>query len=134
MSEESVCGMCNQGVQSDGMCPCGNFKIENIRLSGNTPNTESNIEIQVKENKSRLPIPLNEDSSIKLSNFFITAANVLVILGFVVGILTGSQGTPSGPIAFIARFLMIFLSACLGAAMLAFFGHVLRALKKIAEK
>jgi hypothetical protein len=165
--------MCNQGVQSDGMCPCGNLKIENKAplteylycqsckkfqrfhnksctrcgapfgpLAGSE--AESNLSSDSLNRKiSQLTIDVN--SSTFLSKFFITTANVVVVLGFFIGLLSGYNAThtsymgqtyavPNAFFGFLVEFLIVFFAACLGAAMLAFFGHVLRALNTLTEK
>lgn len=171
MSEESVCGKCNQGVQSDGMCPCGNLKVEpqgslteylycqsckkflafkdkNCSKCGKLYESET-VPISTltsDSHSSKTPqstIDLN--SSTFLSNFFIATANVVVVLGFFIALLSGYNAThtsymghtyavPNAFFGFLVQFLFVFFAACLSAAMLAFFGHVLRALNTIAEK
>jgi|GEM_PF-2715866 len=87
----------------------------------------------------------NVKSSTFLSNFFITTANVVVVLGFFIGLLSGYNAThtsymgqtyavPNAFFGFLVEFLIVFSAACLSAAMLAFFGYVLRALNTLTEK
>ena len=171
MSEESVCGKCNQGVQSDGMCPCGNLKVEPKGSLTEYLNCQSCNKFQRFHNKSctRCGSPIRSEtepvstltsdslnskipqstidlnSSTFLSNFFIATANVVVVLGFFIALLSGYNAThtsymghtyavPNAFFGFLVQFLFVFFAACLSAAMLAFFGHVLRALNTIAEK
>ena len=85
------------------------------------------------------------NSAVKLATYFRGVAWFTIFVGFIAGIGAGYSATHINmngqtyaiPNAFphaIAPFLAVFGAACLGAAMLAFFGHVLILLNKIAEK
>ena len=96
-------------------------------------------------NRKISQITIDVKGSTFLSNFFITTANVVVVLGFFIGLLSGYNAThtsymgqtyavPNAFFGFLVEFLKVFGCACLSAAMLAFFGHVLRALNTLTEK
>ena len=124
---DTFCGYCEKSVTSRHVA--GTAEDENTKTEI-TKDSTLNVEL--------------ENSSL-LANTFFGFAWLTVVIGLIAGIGAGYSATHvsmngqsySVPNAFphaIAPFLGVFGAACLGAAMLAFFGHVLILLNKIAEK